>query len=242
MAKLWLTRPKQYAEETAGALSQFETVIHPLLEYHDLPLKDGNWPPPFTSRLQRGDRLAFTSAYAVQKFCEATNDRDFIAYCVGDKTTKAARGSGIRKFVSAGGDVEALQKLIMREEKTTQKIWHLAAKETAGDLQGALHSHGFYNVEKVALYETKATEALPQEFCQELKQGMIKGVLLYSPKTAQIFMDLMKKHELADLNLTAFCLSQNVAEKISGVGDVLTAEKPTEDSLLHLIIQQFGTG
>ncbi len=230
MARLWLTRPRQYAEKTAEALAHHDIIMHPLLEYNLLP-------PPLVD-VDNGAVVAFTSAFAVDAYTGMAYNTNIRAFCVGDSTAQTAKSFGMQ-VLSANGDIEALQKLILTVVDKSEKIWHFAALETAGDLQGALQSQG-YQVEKVAIYETKTCQMLDNELCKELLLGTVNGVLLYSPKTAATFMELIKPFGGLP-KLEAYCLSQNVADKIAGVGGILVADKPTEASLISLINQRFET-
>lgn len=231
MVKLWLTRPRAYAERTAEFLLDFDVIVYPLLEYRLLPAPIIEW--------GLGDSVAFTSAFAVESFGGAYSKRDFRAFCVGDSTAAMAVSLGIEDVISADGDVDLLGELII-SRGVKSRIWHFASEETAGDLAGVLREHGL-NVRKVALYASDNVMELSSEICDELATGVIGGVLLYSPKTAVSFMNLVS--DLGSLSsLQIFCLSPNVAREVSGLGQIWVADQPKEEFLLKLIRERFERG
>jgi uroporphyrinogen-III synthase len=118
----------------------------------------------------------------------------------------------------------------------------------AKDLQSLLQGSGF-EVERAALYETKAREAFSGSTAELLKQGAINGVLLYSPRTAKTFAQLMtlerysgERHSgerQSGSDLTCFCLSENVRAALSGLKtkEKYVAAQPDQDHLLKLLEQ-----
>ncbi len=72
-----------------------------------------------------------------------------------------------------------------------------------------------------------------------LKAGEIDGVILMSPRTAEIYVSLCHRH--GNLNcaktLSYFCLSENVAAKLASLEPdrVLISRKPNKEALLDLL-------
>jgi uroporphyrinogen-III synthase len=108
----------------------------------------------------------------------------------------------------------------------------------AGDLAGILGRSGF-DYRRVQLYHAiKVTDLSPQ-CLMAIKDAQVDGVVLYSPRTAQAFVDLLTKAGLDDCTgqLSAFCLSEAVAAKIVAHdwARVVIAETPDQVALIKCV-------
>ncbi len=162
-------------------------------------------------------------------------------FAVGPASAKLAAESGFADVRQATGDMIALQDLMKQELKPdAAPILYLTGKVRSGDLAQDLRSAGF-SVERIELYEAVAATQLPARARQTINSGTADGVLLYSARTADIWLELVKPSDLqaAAAKLTHFCLSQAVAEKIrSGLGgkvSIVISGKPDDDSMLDVI-------
>jgi uroporphyrinogen-III synthase len=183
--------------------------------------------------------LLFTSANGVRAFARQNPRRDVVAFAVGPATAAAARAAGFTQVEIAGGDVAALARTVARKLKPEAgRLIHVSGSDVAGDLAGDLAGRGFA-VERAVLYEAAAPENLPQEAIAAIANGQVDGVLLYSPRTAEIFGALAGKAGLTPAlrKLTAFCLSQSVAAAVQPLsfGRIEVAKEPTEAALLELL-------
>jgi len=117
-------------------------------------------------------------------------------------------------------------------------LLHLAGDTLAGDLAGELESHGFRVLQPV-VYRMRAATALADETVEQLAMGEIEGVILMSPRTAAIYVSLMRKHGLASVarRLIHFCLSEAIARRLQPLGGVRSeiAEAPRLEEVLALI-------
>jgi uroporphyrinogen-III synthase len=118
---------------------------------------------------------------------------------------------------------------------------HIAGTVTAGDLKGSLERAGF-QVERAVLYEAKAAKSLAGETVRALRDREIDGVLLYSRRSAEIFVGLCEAAGIQGAlgGLVAYCLSANAATPLNtlqslGLGAVHVADHPNEAELLALI-------
>lgn len=71
-----------------------------------------------------------------------------------------------------------------------------------------------------------------------LKDGRIDAVILMSPRTARVFMELLVKHEVAEAGkgLICYCLSEAIAEELTPLGvEVRVAATPREEDVLALL-------
>jgi uroporphyrinogen-III synthase len=84
-----------------------------------------------------------------------------------------------------------------------------------------------------------AAEALTPmaEFALSDPQAPLEGVLLYSKRSAQIFLSLYRAHigEESQAKPVAYCLSPPIAEKMQSAGfDTRTAQTPDNQAMLAL--------
>jgi len=165
--------------------------------------------------------------------------RDVPLLAVGGASAHAARELGFGAVEEAGGDVAALAKAAAaRFDRQGGSLLHVAGTVTAGDLTGQLEGAGFA-VQRQVLYEARPAKALSPELRGALAAGEIGGVLLYSPRTARLFTELLAAAGLAARRkqMTALCLSQAVAEAVVPRQwlRVLVAAEPQQPALLSLL-------
>lgn len=227
-----ITRPLDDAKSLAERLKQrgIEPVLAPLITI--APRK------PELPDLSKAQALLFTSANGVRSFTKASLLRTCRVLTVGDATAEAARSSGFTQVSSASGDVSSLAAMAGRLlDPKAGTLYHVTGQTQAGDLAGELGERGF-TVERLELYESHAADALPADVVEGFRQGNLELVLLYSPRTAEIFTQLVTAAGLADkmATVTAFCLSKAVADAVPlAFAATRIALKPEQDSLLSLL-------
>ena len=231
--KLLLTRPAADSEALAALLeAQGHTaMIEPMLEVKPLEVE--------LPSLDGVTGLLFTSANGVRAFAAKSDRRDIAAYAVGDRTAAAAREAGFTTVESAEGDVEALASLVERLRKPEDgTLLHISGAVRAGNLAGVLNAKG-YKVEHAALYEAVAATEFSAATRVALASGGLDGVLLFSPRTAKHFVQLIQAADLIDpaARLQAWCLSRAVADALAPLPLAArnVAPEPTQASLLALI-------
>lgn len=233
--RLLVTRPRPDAEPFAQALAAcgIESAIEPMIDIIDLP------GPPIPRRNEQA--ILFTSANGPRAL-QRRNSGDLSAlaalpvYAVGDATAKAARAAGFRQVDSASGDVAALTALVLaRLSPQEGPLLHVAGSQLAGDLAGRLTAAGFI-VNRAAIYAARKATALSAATQEGLRLGLFDGVTFFSPRTAAAFVTLCCDcGVVAHLrDVAAICLSQAVAQAVSGVTwrIVLVAPRPDQDALL----------
>jgi uroporphyrinogen-III synthase len=117
-------------------------------------------------------------------------------------------------------------------------LLHVAGSIVAGDLAAQLRDAGFCCRREV-LYEALRAERLPEPAAAELRDRTLDGVVLYSPRTARIFVDLVRSAALAGpcSAMTAWCLSAAVAEQAQAIRwrRVVIATHPDSAAMLDAI-------
>ncbi|NQU57887.1 MAG: uroporphyrinogen-III synthase [Rhodospirillales bacterium] len=231
--RLMITRPLEdaapLAEELAGL--GIESLVEPLLS---IELSETGSPD-----LSGVQALLLTSANGVRAYCALASERRLPVYGVGDATARAAKDSGFATVISAAGDVASLAALV-REKLNPRDgaLVHVAGSKVAGDLAGLLGQAGF-EYRRVQLYHARKAVALSQLAINALEGGTVDGVVLFSPRTAESFVDLLRKAGAADLarGLIAFCLSDAVAARAGALAwsQVVVAATPDQAALIKSV-------
>jgi uroporphyrinogen-III synthase len=245
--RLLVTRPQQDAERTAAALSRqgHQVEIAPLMRIApvaDAALGAGSW-----------SGLIFTSANAVRAvegLASAATLCGLPAFAVGERTAAAARAAGFRNVVAGGGDARQLTQHIRTWAKTWAKpergahnapLLYLAGEDLSHDLAGALAADGTI-VHTVTVYRAVKVERFPAPVGAALAQGKIDGVLHFSRRSAEAFVDCARAAGLLAQALRAshFCISQQAAAPLmaAGAARLLVAAHPDEAALIALISQE----
>lgn len=232
MPTLLITRPEEDAAPLAVRLRAMgiDSVIAPLMRVVNLP------GPDIDEQAYAG--LIITSANGARALASRMRGRDIPVCAVGAASGAAAGAAGFTDIQCAGGNVETLAALIRDVcDPDAGPLLHAAGSVTAGDLAGDLAPDGF-RIEVTRLYEAQAVDALPEAANAALQAGDLDGVVLYSPRTARIFDDLVEKAGVsaALARLDLFALSQNVdAASGSRWASRHIAATPDQEALLHTV-------
>ena len=180
------------------------------------------------------DVLVFTSAHGIRHHRPRPELLDLPVLTVGDRTARAAISVGYRNVRSASGDVRDLEHLVRKEIPVGQTIFHLSARQPAGDLDGNLKSAG-YRTRRIVVYETQAvpvkelTAALPP-------LGSIDGILVHSPRAGRTVRQVVDGSP-ADFTGTIFCISHTAAAPFAGLRGacISVADRPDENTMLQAV-------
>src|SRR5215472_1929038 len=101
-----VTRPREEAERLAAALAArgIAVVREPLIE-----IAARDTPPPMLAGVQA---ILCTSANGVAALARRSADRAVPIFAVGEATAARARGEAFARVETAGGDVDALARLV----------------------------------------------------------------------------------------------------------------------------------
>ena len=231
--RLMITRPLEDAEPLAAEFAALgiETVTEPLLSI-ELTAADA----PDLTDVQG---LLLTSANGVRAFAALSSERRLPVYAVGDATARTAHQAGFEKVTSATGDVTALAGLVQEKCKPGEGVLlHVAGSKVAGDLAAMLALSG-YQYHRVQLYHARKATALSPAGLDALKKGDIDGVVLYSPRTADSFVDLLTSAGATGCaeRLHVFCLSDAVAVHAGALDwtRVVVAATPDQAALITCV-------
>ena len=235
--RVLVTRPGKDGQDLVRILGDLgiDTMLEPLLTIRNLN----------TSSLNTEGVQAYvsTSANGINALINTNPDYNIPLFAVGDATAVTARMGGFKTVHSASGDVSALANLVADIlEPSGGSLIHATSSSNTGDLKKKLEKNGF-KYRKELVYETEAAKSLSPETVSALKAGSIDAILLYSPQTAEILIQLLRKFRLVRpcKNIRAICLSQAIAAKIEAMSweEIRVAKLPTQDALLNCLKSYF---
>ena len=160
-------------------------------------------------------------------------------YAVGQATGKDAKAAGFSEIITAGGSVASLiPAIVASADPQSDVLLHLAGDEVGNQLASELEHHGFRLLQPIVYRMIPATQ-FDGDIVEQIQTGEIDGVLLFSPRTANIYASLIGQHNLTEpaRRLTHYCLSDAVAARLAPLAPILieTAEAPTLDAMLAML-------
>jgi uroporphyrinogen-III synthase len=200
-----ITRPQADAEALARALEArgHQALIAPLLTIEPIP--------EAVPDLEGVQAIVLTSAHAVPAL--AGTDPGRPVFVVGEATARAARAAGCADVRPADGDSASLARLIIGQCRPAGgAILHLAGTEVRPGLAEALGAAGF-GFRRQAVYRALAATRLAPPVIEAIRTGAIDAVLLFSPRSAAVLVELIARHDLGGClgQTEAICLSAAVA-------------------------------
>jgi uroporphyrinogen-III synthase len=227
--KLLVTRPLEDAQPLAEKLEALghEAVVVPLL--HIVPREAVTLPEaPYQA-------VCVSSANGLAAKADLTPFHHTPFFAIGPQSALEARRMGFDHVHDKGGNVEGLVRTMCKSLKPAAgPVLYLSGSETTGDLEGKLKSHGF-TVARVIVYDAQARD-VPD--LSATLQGL-DGVLLYSPRTAKLWVAQVKNAglETEAKAITHFCLSANVAANLPQGWARTVSRSPDENGMLTLLDQ-----
>ena len=218
--KVWITRTEPGASRTAARLAAvgIDSLLDPVLEVRPLPA---------STDLAGFDALAFTSPNGVAIFAAISGERTLPVFAVGEATAEALADIGFSNIRTAGGDVQALARLL--GEHKPRRTLHLAPVIPAGDLADLTAPFG---IEVVArpIYETVPIARLVASGVEG-----VDAVMVHSARAAAA---LVERAGGCLNNLIVLALSPACAAPFADVSakSVEVAPFPDDPSLVRLAL------
>ncbi|MBI2717184.1 MAG: uroporphyrinogen-III synthase [Rhizobiales bacterium] len=228
--KLIVTRPAEDAGPLTAKLEGLghRVIVLPLLTI--VPRSSVAIPPlPWQA-------VVVTSANGVRAFAGDDRLKSVRILTVGPQSLSAVRAAGFAKCEAHGGDVDGLATFVAEHLRPDDgPILYLSGSETTGDLAGRLKSAGF-NCHRAVVYDAVAA-TMPGPAEAQLRAREVDAVLLYSPRSARIWCDIMGRAGLmeAAARPAYLCLSENVAAQLPVGWRSLVAISPDEAAMLALL-------
>lgn len=232
--RLLVTRPKPESERTAVELRSLghDVMLAPMLRIESMPdseLGEG----PFAAVL-------LTSVNGARAIAVHPRRAELIALpalAVGQSSAEAARSAGFTDVMSADGDGSDLTRLVAsRFSGLRGRLLYAAGEDRARDIGDDLAAHGIRVVTAVVYRTVKATKFEPP-IARALEQGRIDGVLHFSRRSVEGYLDCARDILALALGPVHYCLSERAAGPLRYVdaADVRVAVRPDEASLLALL-------
>jgi uroporphyrinogen-III synthase len=228
---LLVTRPQHDGERTAARLRArgHHVTLAPLLRIEAVDFELPREPL---------SAVAITSANAARAIARHPR-RDALvalpAFAVGRHTAEAARAVGFRDVHCAEGDKDDLTALLRaRFNESSAPLLYLAGEDRAGDLAAS----GVPLLTAVT-YRAVKVERFAPDVAAALAQGALDGVLHFSRRSAQAYLDCaasvgIRERALAPVH---FCLSRQVAQPLAAAGAaaIRLAPQPNEGAMIDLV-------
>jgi uroporphyrinogen-III synthase len=181
--------------------------------------------------------LVMTSAHAAPALSAAATRLPLFA--VGDATARAAGRAGCAEVVSASGSGADLARLIVRRCRPERgAILHLSGEDVRPGLAEELAAAGFA-LRRQVVYRAVPAQSLSSNAVQALARGQVQAVVLFSPRTARTFVELVARHGLQDrlAATAAICLSAAVAQPCRALvwRAIDLAARPEQGALLEAL-------
>lgn len=228
-----MTRPEPGATRTAERVEVlgFLPLILPLTKI--VPLQIAPPDGPF-------DAVAITSANALRHA-----PKDFLTpllelpcFVVGQTTAEAARHAGFKHVTVGNGDGVSLAHRLNVSVQTTARVIYLTGQVRSPEFEHIVQQTG-RQIHPVLTYDTLFAD-YADAYLVNLFNGRAPDIcLLFSRKSAQVFLNLTKRNEIAHLfeNTEIICLSKSISEVLNaaGSGAVRVADRPDEAAMLAML-------
>ena len=209
-----ITRPLIDAEDLMGKLF---SLGHKIIHIPTLQVK------PVTNQkcdAKNYDAFIFTSANAIRNLKLLNEDKKKLCFCVGSITEKIVRQKGYANTISAGGNVNALKNIILNSDfDKRKKIAYFCGDYISTDLDLDLKMEG-YLVDKVINYSSEKIVDLNNENEKILNNHPPDIIFVYSKRSAESFVELVKKYTLNGLmtGSRVLCISEKVLNVFKQLG------------------------
>ena len=235
--RLLLTRPEPDNERTAATLRALghQVTLAPLLRIETIAGADLGAPP--------WGAILLTSANGARAIAAHPRRGELMALpvlTVGQGSAEAARAAGFSEVVSADGDgCDFVRLAAGRLAGARLPLLYLAGEERARDLAAELAAHGL-SVRTVVVYRAAKMAELPSVARIALEQGRIDGVLHFSRRSVESYLDCGRGLIEQALAPVHYCLSARAAEPLRSAGarSIRVAAQPDEARLLALVTPQ----
>jgi uroporphyrinogen-III synthase len=229
--RILVTRPREDGTEIARLLLArgHQALLAPLLEprFPEGPLLEAG------AALEGVIAILATSANGIRALSRRTERRDLEIYAVGSRTEGEARRAGFASVRSADGDAIALAEATAQWAPPGSVLLHVCAEDAPAKLSEQLGNSGFV-VRRCPLYRIEPAQALPSQARTALQEQSLDAVMLFSPRTAAIFVRLVEG--LPTERLDALCISRATAASLAPLSfaQIRIAAQPNQHAMLAL--------
>lgn len=233
--RLMVTRPEQdsLTLKTRLVAQGHEVLIEPLISI--------DFSDPEAIEIDGVQALIATSRNGLRALAQSPaldRARELPVFCVGPGTAATAKAIGLQRIIEGP---RAARELVVRISEEAEinggPLVHLAGDHVTPVLADELQRLG-YHVLQPMVYATRVAQRLSSPTVAHLRNGRIGGVLLLSPRTAEVYAGLIRQHNLVEASrrIQHICLSPAVARALTGLPavKVSVAKAPNLQELLAL--------
>ena len=210
-----LTRPLIDAEDLMG---KFFSLGHKIIHIPTLKISTSKIDPVNAKKF---DAFIFTSANAIRNLKLINSDKSKICFCVGSITEKIVRQAGYNNTISAGGTVNALKNIILNSDHIDKKksIAYFCGDNISSNLDIELKREGL-QIEKIINYTSEKIIDLNEENNKIIKNHPPDIIFIYSKRSAESFIEIVKKYALNSLMTESrvLCISEKVLSVLKSTG------------------------
>jgi uroporphyrinogen-III synthase len=205
-----ITRPLMDSEDLMGKLF---SLGHKIVHIPTLKISAAN---VSSFDAKKYDAFIFTSANSIRNLNLNNQDNNKICFCVGSITEKIVRQKGYNNTISAGGTVNALKNIILNSDQIDKKksIAYFSGDYISSNLDIELKKEGF-QVDKIINYTSEKITDLNEENNKIIKNHPPDIIFIYSKRSAESFIEIVKKYSLNGLMTESRVLC--ISEKVLGV-------------------------
>ncbi len=210
-----ITRPLIDSEDLMGKLF---SLGHKIVHIPTLKISASNANPVDAKKY---DAFIFTSANAIRNLKLDNQDTNKICFCVGSITEKIVRLKGYNNTISAGGTVNALKNIILNSDQIDKKksIAYFCGDYISSNLDKELKNEGF-QLDKIINYTSEKITELNEENNKIIKNHPPDIIFIYSQRSAESFIEIVKKYSLNGLMTESrvLCISEKVLDVLKKSG------------------------
>lgn len=231
--RIAVTRP---SEDAIALIMALQLQGHQVIS---APLLKIEITPPTMFPVRHWQALVLTSANAVRALSVHPQLREFLSAtccCVGPASAAAARQLGFTDVHAAGGGLHELKQLITGVlDPAAGPLLYPSGEVVSGEMEIA----GF-EIHRAVVYAAVPAQEFGPSLRTAIRERSLDGVMLYSPRSAQIWAKLLRTYDLLDhaQNVVHYCLSRNVADALSFVSIRKIAATPDDKGMLALTALQ----
>ena len=210
-----ITRPLIDSEDLMGKLF---SLGHRIVHIPTLKISAAN---VSSVDAKKYNAFIFTSANAIRNLKLNNQDNSKLCFCVGSITEKIVRQKGYNNTISAGGTVNALKNIILNSDQIDKKksIAYFCGDYISSNLDSELKKEGF-QVDKIINYTSEKITDLNEENNKIIKNHPPDITFIYSKRSAESFIEIVKKYSLNGLMTESrvLCISEKVLNLLKNSG------------------------
>ena len=229
MKSLLVTRPKEDSLKIKEYLSKigFNVYIEPMFSIKHLRAKID---------VEDFDFIISTSQHSIIALSKITKNRNKLIITAGHNTMQIGEKLGFTSIKSFNNNVNGIISYL--KHYNGNNVLYIRGKEITCNLKN-MFINRIKNFQEVIVYNTIDRKYFSKNCYNLLLQDKISAILFYSSRTADIFIELIKKHNMEHkaASIIIYVISNKVAETAKKVcwKNIKISDNPTNQSLLSLI-------